>query len=199
MTDEPKRNEADCHGKGFSFAEAIARAKAAAVEFLEKKFPGATIVPLEGYVVKDAAGGGVELTPVKEEQKKKILEMLIASRRESCGDPECKWCRIERGLKGLDATFEAKIEAYAAVWAGERRSAETIAQEGTRLTPVLAPGFTKHREIFMNSDQWNRLLELSTVGGTEAAQLLELTESEEQHPEDYEGSCRCKLCQSYGD
>jgi len=51
----------------------------------------------------------------------------------------------------------------------------------------------------MTKEQWNRLAELSAVGGEEAAQLLEMTESEDEHPEEYEGSCSCKLCQSYGD
>ncbi len=32
----------------------------------------------------------------------------------------------------------------------------------------------------------------------ENAGLLELTELLDEHPEDYEGSCLCKLCKSYG-
>jgi len=49
----------------------------------------------------------------------------------------------------------------------------------------------------MTQEQWNELCILD--GGEEAAKLLELTEYEDEHPEDYNGPCMCKLCQSYGD
>lgn len=59
----------------------------------------------------------------------------------------------------------------------------------------------------MTAEEWNRLEELSFVDEQQLfpAQrelyrtLLEKTQQEDEHPEDYEGHCFCQLCLSYGD
>lgn len=50
----------------------------------------------------------------------------------------------------------------------------------------------------MKAEDWNKL-KLLPENTEEFAVLLEETMKEEEHPEDYDGPCMCKLCQSYGD
>ena len=50
----------------------------------------------------------------------------------------------------------------------------------------------------MTKAEWAELEDDSTTTGRYES-LLELTIKEDEHPEDYEGPCFCRLCQSYGD
>lgn len=51
----------------------------------------------------------------------------------------------------------------------------------------------------LTDKEWKRLESLSQLGGKEFDRLMAKTEREDEHPEWFEGACRCKLCMSYGD
>ncbi len=86
-------------------SELIAATKAKAKAFLEKKFPGMTIVSAGSYLVKNAPGGGVEIT---------------AADRPSCNCCQCRGARFAE----TDATrvFEAKCETFAVLWSAEHEA-----------------------------------------------------------------------------
>ncbi len=58
----------------------------------------------------------------------------------------------------------------------------------------------------MTNDDWANLLRLSqmsdactlsAMGNDNYSTLLQSTEAEDEHPDDYDGHCMCKLCVSY--
>ena len=60
----------------------------------------------------------------------------------------------------------------------------------------------------MTADDWDQLAHLdelvrtgkaSAMGRVNYGWRLEATRDEDEHPEDYEGPCLCRLCCSYGD
>jgi hypothetical protein len=50
----------------------------------------------------------------------------------------------------------------------------------------------------MKPKEWGELKHLPE-GTMRFEELMKKTESEEEHPEDYDGPCWCRLCQSYAD
>lgn len=56
----------------------------------------------------------------------------------------------------------------------------------------------------MTNEEWEELKSIAqkTKGlflNERGGKLLRMTMNEEEHPEDYDGPCMCKLCCSYGD
>ena len=51
----------------------------------------------------------------------------------------------------------------------------------------------------MTKEEWEELESMSypTINCRRYDVLMKKTETEEEHPEDYNGPCFCKLCQSY--
>ena len=48
----------------------------------------------------------------------------------------------------------------------------------------------------MTNGEWDEL-ETSVKKGKRYKELLAMTEKEDEHPEDYNGPCLCRLCMSY--
>ncbi|MCJ7747843.1 MAG: hypothetical protein MUP27_08870 [Desulfobacterales bacterium] len=57
----------------------------------------------------------------------------------------------------------------------------------------------------MTKEEWEELRRLGMIGHKIRAEidreteLIKKTEEEDEHPEEYDGPCMCRLCCSYGD
>lgn len=55
------------------------------------------------------------------------------------------------------------------------------------------------KRMIMTKKEWTELEDGSEISAQREAELLKRTELVDEHPEDYDGPCFCRLCLSYGD
>jgi len=141
MSEEQKKQDGDCEG---------AKKRRGLIALLKALLPmwpaeGATSVapplansagepikvdPLVEKILKDLAAGGAKITALtlpigelSEEAKEKFREMLAAAGLRRDGpNCNCNTCRVERGIAdGPARIFEAKVEAFAAIWEARKK------------------------------------------------------------------------------
>ena len=99
--------DANCAGKGFDFHALIEKAGELAKQF---GMAGLKILPIGSFLVKNVAGGGVELVPVESQPCR------------------CLGCRAMAFAETeASKVFEMKCEAYAAVWSATHEAHKLLA------------------------------------------------------------------------
>jgi len=115
MSEEQKKQDGDCEG---------AKKRRGLIALLKALLP---MWPAEGATsvappLANSAGEPIKVDPL-EEAKEKFREMLAAAGLRRDGpNCNCNTCRVERGIAdGPARIFEAKVEAFAAIWEARKK------------------------------------------------------------------------------